>query len=122
MNKKNLATTSLIAAIPAGILLFFALKAVLGSFDKLPTVLMVAMILLLVVAGVMLLFPGYILIYYSGTKRQKAGAEAPVSETGAVPAAVEEDQLDAAFTDEEGDEFADDEFGDEFEFDEEDED
>ena len=137
MNKSTLALTSLIAAIPAGLLFAVALMSVLGGFDKFPMVLMIAMIMLLVVTGAMMLFPVYILIYHGGGGKTATKDTLGDAETEAVPSATDDEDVSGEFETSEADFSAseievddDSEFGDsaeygesdEFEFDDEDDD
>ena len=73
MGKLSLAGTSLVAAIPGGVLAYLMLMAVLNNLESMPTILKVSTISLLVVAGLITLFPFFILVY--GPK--SANAEKP---------------------------------------------
>lgn len=102
VGKLSLAGTSLLAAIPGAMLTFIMLRAVLGAINNMPTPLMVASLVLLVVAAAMALFPAYLLIWYrsgggaataAAPRKSKGDAEA----TGAMAAgAVHDDESEVS--------------------------
>lgn len=142
MNKTSLAGTSLVAAIPAGILGYLTLMAVLNSMDVMPTTMKVVAILMLLMAAIVLLLPLWIMIYYRGKKAGDATASKGDAATSAVSTSAADEDIQGSFDDEnlladedldfaedadfaENDEFAGDdlefESDDEFEFEEDDE-
>lgn len=88
MGKTSLAGTSLVAAIPGGILAYLMLMSVLNSFEPMPMLLKVAAILALVTAAALALFPAYVLIWYGG--RGGASRKTAATETAAPPPADEQ--------------------------------
>ncbi len=134
VNKTNLAGTSLVAALPAGFLVYVMLMAVMNSMDVMPTMMKVAAIMLLVMAIVMVAFPFWVLVYFKSGKSGATDSSQPASDTSSIPSASDSDDLEGGFDDElkdaddeasgEVDAFNlddDDDFddgGDEFEFDE----
>ncbi len=130
----NLAGTSLVAALPAGFLVYVMLMAVMNSMDVMPTMMKVVAIMLLTVAVVMVIFPLWVLVYYKGGKSEATDASQPVTDTSSIPSESDADDLEGSFDEEaiddgesgEVDDFDlsnddDDEFGDEFEFDDDEE-
>lgn len=132
VNKMNLAGTSLVAALPAGFLVYVMLMAVINSMDVMPTMMKVAAIMLLTVAVVMVCFPIWVLVYFKGGKSEVADASQPATDTSSIPSESDADNVEGAFDEESnedgevdafdlGDDEDFDDGGDEFEFDDDEE-
>lgn len=100
MGKMGLAGTSLIAAIPGGILFYILLMAVLKGLEPMPMTLKVTAMLLLLISLVMALFPAYLLIWFRRDKvvLAKAGGTAALGNPNAE--AFAEDLVGQEFVDE----------------------
>lgn len=97
MGKMGLAGTSLVAAIPGGVLAYLMLMAVLNHLDPMPTILKVSAISLLVVAGAITLFPLFILIYGPKSPESTAKAKAkPDEKSSAAAAPAEQESFESA--------------------------
>lgn len=88
MSKSQLVSSSLVAAIPGGFLLYLMLMAVLNNLSTMPTMLKAASITLLVMAGVLVIFPLYLLVFF-GRAAAVAGP-APAKKTDAKKGKAEE--------------------------------
>jgi len=97
VGKMSLAGTSLVAAIPGGVLAYLMLMAVLNHLDPMPTILKVSAISLLVVSGAVALFPFFILIYGPKSPEAAAKAKSKQDEKSAQSAAAAAPGGDEAF-------------------------
>ena len=125
MTKMHLFGSSFVAAIPGAALAYLMLMVVLNHFENIPMILKVVVIATLVMAGSMLLFPAWVLIWYGG-RGKKSDAPAAVATATAGDAVTDEEAVEDLDVDEEvleadddADGFGDDDFAeDEFEADE----
>ncbi|MEZ5941732.1 MAG: hypothetical protein R3C18_10085 [Planctomycetaceae bacterium] len=109
MSKTQLVSTSFVAAIPGGFLLYLMLMAVLSHLPDMPTILKVATISLLVMSIILVIFPFYLLLFFGHIR---GVAPAPVTKTppkkDAKPAKSEPKESEVFVADDDGESFEDD--------------
>lgn len=89
MQKNQLAATSLVAAIPAGVLAVLLIMAFLGSTDKMTGVLIGVNAVALLLAILVALMPAAVMVFYGRERSEKPKEDAGASAAaGAAPVAT----------------------------------